>query len=51
MAESMVGLKRTHRCTEVSSADIGSTVTVMGWVAKNRNKGGICFVDLTRHIH
>ena len=39
MAESMVGLKRTHRCTEVSSADIGSTVTVMGWVAKRRNLG------------
>ena len=38
MAESMVGLKRTHRCTEVSSADIGSTVTVMGWVAKRRRQ-------------
>ena len=35
MAESMVGLKRTHRCTEVSGADIGSTVTVMGWVARD----------------
>ena len=34
MAESMVGLKRSHRCTEVSSADIGKKVTVMGWVAK-----------------
>ena len=31
MAESMVGLKRSHRCTEVSSADIGKKVTVMGW--------------------
>ena len=39
MAESMVGLKRSHRCTEVSSADIGSKVTVMGWVAKRRNLG------------
>ena len=46
MAESMVGLKRTHRCTEVSSADIGSTVTVMGWVAKRRNLGSLIFVDL-----
>ena len=36
MAESMVGLKRSHRCTEVSSADIGKKVTVMGWVAKRR---------------
>ena len=46
MAESMKGLKRTHRCTEVSNANIGETVTVMGWVAKQRNKGGIIFVDL-----
>ena len=46
MAETMKGLKRTHRCTEVSAANIGETVTVMGWVAKQRNKGGIIFVDL-----
>ena len=46
MAESMKGLKRTHRCTEVSTANIGETVTLMGWVQKSRNKGGIIFVDL-----
>ncbi|MBS6195363.1 MAG: aspartate--tRNA ligase [Clostridiales bacterium] len=46
MAESMKGLKRTHRCTEVSTANIGETVTLMGWVQKSRNKGGIVFVDL-----
>ncbi|MDO5415987.1 MAG: aspartate--tRNA ligase [Lachnospiraceae bacterium] len=46
MAESMLGLKRTHRCTEVSEANIGQEVTVMGWVQKSRNKGGIIFVDL-----
>lgn len=46
MAESMKGLKRTCRCAELSEANIGQTVTVMGWVQKNRNKGGICFVDL-----
>ena len=46
MAESMAGLKRTHRCTEVSNKNIGETVTVMGWVQKSRNKGGIIFVDL-----
>lgn len=42
----MKGLKRTCRCAELSEANIGQTVTVMGWVQKNRNKGGICFVDL-----
>lgn len=46
MAESMKGLKRTHRCGELSAADVGKTVTVMGWVQKQRNKGGIIFVDL-----
>lgn len=46
MAESMKGLKRTHRCTELGEANIGEKVTVMGWVQKQRNKGGIIFVDL-----
>ena len=31
MAESMKGLHRSHRCTEVSNQNIGETVTVMGW--------------------
>ncbi|HCX91805.1 MAG TPA: aspartate--tRNA ligase [Lachnospiraceae bacterium] len=46
MAESMKGLKRTCRCAELSEQNIGDTVTVMGWVQKQRNKGGIIFVDL-----
>ena len=46
MAESMTGMKRTCRCAELSEANIGQTVTVMGWVQKQRNKGGIVFVDL-----
>ena len=46
MAESMQGLHRSHRCTEVNNTMIGNTVTVMGWVQKSRNKGGIIFVDL-----
>ena len=46
MAESMMGLKRSHRCTELGTANVGEHVTVMGWVQKSRNKGGIIFVDL-----
>ncbi len=46
MAESMKGLHRTHRCTEVSGANIGETVTVMGWVQKRRNLGSLIFIDL-----
>ena len=42
----MQGLHRTHRCTEVSNANIGETVTVMGWVQKRRNLGSLIFVDL-----
>lgn len=46
MAESMKGLKRSHRCAEVVNASTGSTVTVMGWVQKRRNLGSLIFVDL-----
>ena len=46
MAETLQGLKRSHRCAELSAANVGETVTVMGWVQKQRNKGGIVFVDL-----
>ncbi|BCJ97973.1 aspartate--tRNA ligase [Anaerocolumna chitinilytica] len=46
MAESMKGLHRSHRCTEVTKAMTGEKVTVMGWVQKSRNKGSIIFVDL-----
>lgn len=46
MAESIKGLKRTCRCAELGAADAGREVTVMGWVQKQRNKGGLIFVDL-----
>ena len=46
MAESMSGLARTHRCTEVSNQMIGDEVTVMGWVQKRRNLGSLIFIDL-----
>ena len=46
MAESMAGLSRSHRCTEVSREIVGEKVTVMGWVQKRRNLGSLIFVDL-----
>ena len=46
MAESMKGLKRSNRCTELSIENIGQEVTVMGWVQKRRNLGSLIFVDL-----
>lgn len=46
MAESMKGLKRSYRCGELSAANVGENVTIMGWVQKNRNKGGLVFVDV-----
>ena len=42
----MQGLKRTHRCGELSAVNVGETVTIMGWVQKNRNKGGLVFTDV-----
>ena len=46
MTESMSGLKRTHRCGELSTGNVGESVTIMGWVQKMRNKGGLVFVDV-----
>ena len=46
MAETMKGLVRSARCGEFSIANVGQEVTVMGWVQKQRNKGGIIFVDM-----
>ncbi len=46
MAESMLGLKRSHRAAELTEASVGSEVTLMGWVQKRRNLGSLIFVDL-----
>ena len=46
MTESMTNMKRTHRCGELNTSNVGETVTVMGWVQKNRNKGGLIFIDV-----
>lgn len=46
MAESMKGLHRTCRCTELDESYIDRKVTMMGWVQRSRNKGGLIFTDL-----
>ena len=46
MAESMRGLHRTCRCAHLTESMIGQEVTMMGWVQKSRNKGGLIFTDL-----
>ncbi len=46
MSESIKGMHRTNRCTEVTSEFIGQQVTLMGWVQKRRNLGSLIFIDL-----
>lgn len=46
MGETIYGLKRTHRCTELGEGNVGQKVTVMGWAHKRRDLGGVIFVDL-----
>ncbi len=44
--DSLKGIKRSHYCGQLSEANIGQTVTVMGWVDVYRNLGSLIFVDL-----
>lgn len=46
MGEALNGLKRSIMCGEVREAHIGQKITVMGWVQRNRNLGGLEFIDL-----
>lgn len=46
MAETIKDLNRTHLCGEVSEKEINTEVTIMGWVQKRRDHGGVIFTDI-----
>jgi aspartyl-tRNA synthetase len=39
-------MKKTHHCCQLSKADVGSTVTLAGWIDTIRDHGGVLFIDL-----
>ncbi|MGB6288729.1 MAG: aspartate--tRNA ligase [Desulfobulbales bacterium] len=44
--ESMGGLKRSHSCNDLAVDNVGEVVTLMGWVLRRRDHGGVIFIDL-----
>jgi aspartyl-tRNA synthetase len=46
MADTIKGLKRTHYCGEITSENIGNEVVLFGWTQRQRDLGGIIFIDL-----
>ncbi len=39
-------MKHTHHCAQLTAADLGATVSLVGWVDSIRDHGGILFIDL-----
>jgi len=46
MLDNLGNLTRTHYCGNLNTEHIGQEVTVMGWVNKRRDLGGLIFIDL-----
>ena len=44
--ESMGQLSRTHSCNDLGTKNVGEQVTLMGWVLRRRDHGGVIFIDL-----
>ncbi|MFR2970281.1 MAG: OB-fold nucleic acid binding domain-containing protein, partial [Christensenellaceae bacterium] len=46
MSELLNGWKRSGMCADFDTAHVGQEVTLMGWVQRRRNLGGLIFVWL-----
>ena len=46
LTDKLASMRRTHHCNELTAADIDTEVTLMGWVQRRRDHGGVIFVDL-----
>jgi len=42
----MGSLRRSHHCNELGISNVGESVTLMGWVLRRRDHGGVIFIDL-----
>lgn len=49
MSSQLTWPSRSHGCGAVTTADIGSKVTICGWVDRNRDMGGVQFFDVRDH--